>query len=79
MSIEDLYRAANAAGFAMAAPDDEAVVDAPTSPRRGEELARAVVAPAPVDAERSALRETLTEASGWVRGLLPTLGGRAPA
>lgn len=79
MSIENLYRAANAAGFAMAAPDDDVLVDPRTSPVRAEDAGRAVVALTPGDAERSPLRETLTEASGWVRGLLPTLGGRAPA
>lgn len=77
MSMERLNRAAMAAGFAMAAPDDE--IDAiEAAPRMEEAPGRQVavyVPPAP-----RAAADMLAVASSWVRGLLPaSMGGRAPA
>lgn len=81
MSIESLLKAADAAGYAMAAPDDDAVE---TPVRRAELLHsahRAVALRPPSQPTRSGRpAETLAVATDWIKGYLPSMfGGRAPA
>ena len=74
MSMERLNRAAEAAGFAMAAPDDEEVIVAveQEQPSRALALVSPTAPRPPVD--------MITVATAWVRSVLPTaIGGRAPA
>lgn len=78
MSMERLNRAAMAAGFAMAAPDDDEMDAAEAAPRTEEAPGRQVAVYVPPTAR--AATDMLAAASGWVRGLLPaSMGGRATA
>lgn len=75
MSMEALHRAATAAGYAMAAPDDDEPAPVRT-PTTGRELA-VVTRP---EMTRASTVESLAFLSGWVRGYLPaSFGGRATA
>ena len=77
MGIESLNKAVEAAGYAMATPDDEPMADVP---RAEPQLAgRALVLMAPKSAEASKTVDALQSAAGWLRGHLPAFGGRAPA
>jgi hypothetical protein len=80
MTMEALQRAARAAGYAMAAPDDdeaEAGLPRQSVPATGREM---VVVPQALMLSAPQPRSTEPVLSAWVRGLLPTaLGGRAPA
>ena len=74
MSIERLNKAATAAGYAMATPEDDAV--------RSEEHietapSRAVVVADP--ALRKAAEAGENTLANWLKGYLPSLGGRQPA
>lgn len=82
MGIETLQKAALAAGFVMAAPDDappaeELFADAGEAwqPGTGQWLVPAH-GPAP---RRPAMRDAMTSAAAWLREHLPLMGGRAPA
>jgi hypothetical protein len=81
MSIESLLKAADAAGYAMAAPDDDPFE---TPARRAEvqhSTQRVVVIHAPSQPTRVGHpTESLTVAAEWIKGHLPSMfGGRAPA
>lgn len=83
MSIERLHRAALAAGFAMAAPDDEPGVDEPIA-RRADVPASAnlpaVVTPGHrMDFRGMELIAPVLAFGARLRGRLPHLSGRAPA
>lgn len=75
MGMETLHKAASAAGFAMAPPeDDPPVAHDDVGVVRGSQL--------PVIASwhrPSTARDVLAAAAGWIRGHLPLTGGRAPA
>ena len=77
MNIERLQMAARAAGFAMAACEDELADDAPvvTRPAPGTAV---LVLPAAQKPAVSAM-DTLISGSAWVRGFLPGIGPRATA
>jgi hypothetical protein len=83
MGIETLQKAALAAGFAMATPDDNPPVeDIPASPphepfrRTGQWL----VPVAATSQHHSSTRESFATALAWVRNHFPSAGGgRAPA
>jgi hypothetical protein len=76
MNIERLNKAASAAGFAMATPDDDAaVVEAPADEVSSE--ARALV-PAKLAGHRLT-GDALTALSTWAKGVWPTWGWRLPA
>ena len=84
MSIERLHRAALAAGFAMAAPDDEP--DAPRAPiaRRADvpastNLPAVIARTARVDLRGMELLAPVLAFGARLRGRLPHLGGGAPA
>ena len=76
MGIESLTKAAEAAGYAMAAPDDEPAA----APQRvqADVESRALLLAAP-RVESTGVQETVTAATGWLKGYLPAFGGRAPA
>lgn len=81
MSIEALQKAADAAGYAMAAPDDDAF-ETPIRPAEVLHSAhRTVALRAPSQTTRPGRpTETLTVAADWIKGHLPSMfGGRAPA
>lgn len=78
MSIEQLNKAASAAGFAMATPDDELALEAKGDERREPSPTRALVAP-PSSAARTPSPETVTAVTTWIRGHLPAFGWRQPA
>jgi hypothetical protein len=78
MSIERLYKAASAAGFAMATPDDDVAADtlkpSPAQPAESRALALAT--------ERArfvAAADGIANATSWLRSHLPAIGWRAPA
>lgn len=83
MGIESLQKAALAAGFVMATPDDD-----PPSEEIFAEADETVWQPAagqwlvPVSggmARRPGAREAVVSAAAWIRDHLPLMGGRAPA
>jgi hypothetical protein len=76
MGMETLNKAASAAGFAMAPPEDEppATHDDVRVVRGGSQLPMLAPWHRP-----STARDVLTAAAGWIRGHLPLTGGRAPA
>ncbi len=76
MSIERLNRAAAAAGFAMATPDDELVAEETTAVEAEKTVSRAIVLASPV---RSARPESVLNVSHWFRAHIPVWGWRAPA
>jgi hypothetical protein len=75
MSIERLNKAAAAAGFAMATPDDEAATE--TTESASAVASRAVV----VTGEPSRLLspDTATSISNWLKGYLTGFGWGQPA
>jgi hypothetical protein len=74
MGIETLNRAADAAGYAMAAPDDEVfsgedrtvIAAEKTSSLKSEDV-------------KSTSFDAVAMATTWIREHLPLTGGRAPA
>ena len=75
MSIERLQKAANAAGYAMAAPDDDADDSAtyvrPQATGTAVAVVTAATGPAP---------SAFDSGSTWLKSLLPAaIGGRATA
>ena len=83
MSIERLQKAAAAAGFAMAAIDDDDTEEAAPAVQRAVSspslaLFGVKTAHAP-EARAVSVREAITPGSHWLKGFLPSLGGRAPA
>ena len=84
MSIERLHRAAMAAGFAMAAPDDEPSVELDTVTRRADVPAAsnlpAVIAPTHrVDLRSKELLAPVVAFRARLRGRISYLSGRATA
>jgi hypothetical protein len=75
MSIERLNKAASAAGFAMATPDDEAATE--TAEREAAAPSRAVIVND--QASRLLSAEAQSRISNWLKGYLPGFGGRQPA
>ena len=76
MSIERLNKAASAAGFAMATPDDDTPIE-PVVDREARTPALTVaVAPS---SPRLVSPEAVTSLTNWVKGHLPGFGGRQPA
>lgn len=75
MSIERLNKAASAAGFAMATPDDDAVTETAPEAEAPPSRAVAIVEQAP----RPSAVETLHGLTGWLKGHLPAIGWRQPA
>ena len=81
MGIETLQKAALAAGFVMATPDDDppgeeifaAADEEVWQPASGQWL----LASGP--SRRSVARDTMASAAAWIRDHLPQMGGRAPA
>ena len=83
MGIETLQKAALAAGFVMATPDDEPSRDA-TYADAAEEAwqpaaGRWLVPLANVPPRRASARDAVASAAAWIRDHLPMTGGRAPA
>jgi len=77
MSIERLNKAASAAGFAMATPDDDAaLIEAPADSETRAQ-ARALVPATPPNRLLGA--EALSTFSTWAKSVWPTLGWRQPA
>jgi len=77
MSIERLNKAVTAAGYAMATPDDDAVIES-TPDREVPAPSRAVVLVDPTP-QRSVPVDAVNGLSGWLKGYLPGFGGRQPA
>lgn len=76
MSIERLTKAASAAGFAMATPDDDAVIETSTEVDAVSEGRALVLAP---PQHRFFRTETITTVSAWAKSVWPAWGGRQPA
>lgn len=80
MGIDALNKAAQAAGFAMAAPDEDMLIEARPTPRRQAGTAVAVVKAQPEAAGTvQTVRAAVTSAANWVKGVVPSFGGGAPA
>lgn len=83
MGIETLQKAALAAGFVMATPDDDPPVEGLYSdaaendwrPATGQWLVPMEGEPA----RRTGPRDSLATAAAWIRDRLSLTGGRAPA
>ena len=83
MGIETLQKAALAAGFVMAAPDDDPPADEMFAdgdedvwqPAKGQWLVPSISAPP----RRAGPRDAMVSAAAWIRDHLPLMGGRAPA
>ena len=79
MTIDVLQRAADAAGFAMAAPDDDESAPVISTPEPVQHAAPST-ALSVVTQTRRAGGDAITAASGWIKSYLPAyLGGRATA
>ncbi len=79
MSIDKLYRAAEAAGFAMATPDDDTAISSSQIETQAEVgTSRAVALIAPRGSADTA-PASWTAMTTWLREHLPVVGGRAPA
>lgn len=81
MGMDSLNKAAMAAGYAMAAPDEDTLIE-PREMRRQAQLgtALAIVTPQIQAAGPSqSMRAAVASAANWVKGVVPTFGGRAPA
>lgn len=84
MSIERLHRAALAAGFAMAAPDDEPGSELEAVPRRADvpaasNLPAVVLQPTRVDIRGRELLAPVVAFGTRLRGRISYLSGRATA
>lgn len=77
MSIESLNKAATAAGFAMATPEDDTVAEALESDKTELAESRALVL-ANTQAYASG-SDSLTRVTEWVKSHFPSVGWRAPA
>ncbi len=77
MSIERLNMAATAAGYAMATPDDDAVVEAQSETKTLALPSRAVVVAE--QKPRLGASETVNGITGWVKGYWSGFGWRMPA
>ena len=77
MSIERLNKAASAAGFAMATPDEDAPLE--TSAEREDVRTPALTVTIARPSPRLMSPETVTTVTTWVKGYLPGFGGRQPA
>lgn len=77
MGIEKLNKAASAAGYAMATPDDDANLVETSAEEQTRSDVRALV---PINAQsRFRASETFLTVSSWAKSVLPTWGGRQPA
>lgn len=78
MSIERLNKAATAAGFAMATPDDDVAVEVRAPESAHEPASRAVVVSSGPE-RQGTTAEAMTSLTGWFKGYLPGMGWRAHA
>lgn len=78
MSIERLNKAASAAGFAMATPDDETPTVDHTAEKVEAPISRAVVV-ANTPPHLASASESIHRVTNWFKDHLPGMGGRAPA
>lgn len=81
MGIDGLNKAARAAGFAMAAPDEDYLQEPTTRHRRkGADVGMAPASTAVSTVVVSAApKSQLASLAAWMRNLVPSFGGRAPA
>jgi hypothetical protein len=77
MSIERLNKAATAAGFAMATPDDEAAPETPAEHEATSAPSRAIVVPD--QPTRLLSTDAASSVSTWLKGYLSGFGWRQPA
>lgn len=79
MSIERLNKAATAAGFAMATPDDDvALIETPSEDETHNEV-RALVPTATPASRFLPSGDAFATVSTWAKSVWPTLGWRQPA
>lgn len=82
MGIESLHKAALAAGFAMATPDDDPPVETRHPAPDPDEFVQPAGQWRPLFGSmhmRGGTRDAILGAVGWIRDHLPAVGGRAPA
>ncbi|MFM9939118.1 MAG: hypothetical protein ACKVP7_06445 [Hyphomicrobiaceae bacterium] len=82
MGIENLNKAVLAAGFAMAAPDEDTLSELRALPLRGEVIGRGIVPVVQTGSETGTWHAVRTQAvalATWMRSITPSFGGRAPA
>ena len=77
MSIEQLNKAASAAGYAMATPDEDGVVQTRAEVEAVPAPSRAVVVAEP--ALKLSPSETVTNLTNWAKGYWAGSGWRQPA
>lgn len=77
MSIERLNMAASAAGYAMATPDEDAIVETQAAVKASVAPSRAVVVAEPPP--RLSASEAVSGVTTWVKGYWAGFGWRQPA
>jgi hypothetical protein len=79
MSMDVLNNAAKAAGYAMATPDEDCLVDQKWIGPSGEAAGRGIVPAGHVMHKRPGSIDSVLSFAGWMRSMMPSFGGRAPA
>ncbi len=79
MSMDVLNKAAKAAGYAMAAPDEDTLGDTKWVGPSGEAAGRGIVPAGTATEKRSGTVDSVMTFAGWMRSMIPSFGGRAPA
>jgi len=79
MSIDVLNKAAKAAGYAMAAPDEDTLVETKWTDPIGEAAGRGIVPAGKATEKRPGSIDSVLAFAGWMRSMIPSFGGRAPA
>lgn len=78
MSIERLNKAATAAGFAMATPDDDVPVETRAVEPVEAPASRAVVLSSN-SLQHASTGDSISRMTGWFKSYIPGMGWRAPA
>lgn len=78
MNLDRLNKAATAAGYAMATPDDDPVDQAVVAAPQAAGESRALVL-ADQTSRRTPSAETISHVTNWLKGYIPSFGWRAPA
>jgi hypothetical protein len=78
MNLDRLNKAATAAGYAMATPDDDPVDQAVAASKPAGADSRALVL-ADQTSQRTPSAETVSHVTNWLKSHIPSFGWRAPA
>ncbi len=79
MSMDVLNKAATAAGYAMAAPDEDTLGDPKWIGTGREAAGRGIVPAGQAPEKRPGSIDSVLAFAAWMRSMMPSFGGRAPA